>query len=393
MNITEIQALVEKEKDQIINFRRHFHQNPELGFEEFETTKAICQFLDDLGIPYKKMEPTGVSGELKGKREGKTILLRADIDALPINEVKKELSYASKKENVMHACGHDAHMSMLMIALKVLKQLDGDFSGTIRFIFQPAEETGRGAMKMIEQGITKGVDEAFGMHIWSQIPTGTVACVTGPSFGATDFFTVDFEGKGGHGAQPHLSKDAVVMGSSFVMNAQSIVARMVDPIQSGVLTIGTIHAGQRQNVIAQYASLSGTVRTFYPEARDTIQQAIEDIAESTAKMYGGTATVKYDRLTQVVNNHPDSAQRVHHIIDEMDHVSFLDMEPMMVGEDFGYFTDEVPGAFALVGSGNEEKDAHWPHHHERFDLDEDSFTTGAALYAYYALSYLKDNQS
>ncbi|CAM3055082.1 metal-dependent amidase/aminoacylase/carboxypeptidase [Streptococcus acidominimus] len=387
--MVDIQKMVKEEEAKMIADRRYLHQHPELGFQEFETTNYLAAFLDDLGVTYRRLDPTGLVGELAGKRAGKTILLRADIDALPINEVKKDLPYASQTENVMHACGHDSHMAMLMTAIRVLNRLEGDFSGTVRFIFQPAEETGRGAKAMIKQGVLEGVDEAFGMHIWSQLPVGTVSCVEGPSFGAADFFTVTFEGKGGHGAQPHLSKDALIMGAHFATAVQTAVSRMVDPIESGVLTIGTFHSGQKQNVIAQTAELSGTVRTFYPDARDTIENAINDIANHTAQMFGGQATVQYDRLTTIVNNTPESAKRVRDIVDtQMPSADFVDTVKMMVGEDFGYFTDEVPGAFALVGSGNKEKDAHWPHHHERFDLDEDSFARGAELYVRYALDYL-----
>ena len=352
--------------------------------EEFETTRYIANQLDQLGLTYRLMEPTGVMTEIKGAQPGKTVLLRADMDALSIHELNDHLNYQSQNEGKMHACGHDAHVAMLMMALKALLSVKNSIKGAVRFIFQPAEEIGRGAKLMIEQGVLDDVGNAFGIHI-----CGLVNCNVGPTFAAADRFYIHFKGSGGHAAQPHLTKDAVVMVSQYISQVQNIISRAIDPMESAVLTIGKVEAGDRFNIIAENAQLEGTVRTFDAATRDTVEQEMHRFAEKIAAMYGGTVEFQYDRLLDPVVNERHSAELVHRITKETFGEEFVGhFPPKMVAEDFGEYNNHIPGAFATVGARSETNGAIYPHHHARFNVDEDSLKVGAELYAQYALEYL-----
>lgn len=389
----KVKDYINEHQDDMIAMRRHLHQHPEVSFEEYETTNFIAEELDALGLEYRRLEPTGIVGEIKGAKPGKTVLLRADMDALSINELNDHLPYKSENEGTMHACGHDSHISMLMAALKALLQVQDEIQGTVRFIFQPAEEIAEGAKAAVEQGVIEGVDNAFGIHIWTVDEPGQVSCQVGPSFAATDIFKVHFQGSGGHAAQPHMTHDALVMGSQYVANIQTLVSRVIDPMDSAVVTVGKFYSGDRFNIIAENAELEGTVRSFDSEARDKIEQGLKDYADHIAKMYGGQATVEYTRLTEAVNNEKNAAQLVQDIASEAfgaDKVQ--ENAPTMGGEDFGYYMTEIPGAFATVGAGNPDKETDYPHHHARFNIDEEAMLTGAELYAQYALAYLAQDE-
>ncbi|MDQ0272466.1 amidohydrolase [Cytobacillus purgationiresistens] len=371
--------------------RRKFHSEPELSWEEFKTTAFVCQYLDELGISYKKTEPTGVIAEIKGGKPGKTVALRGDMDALSVEELNKDLPYASKEEGKMHACGHDAHTAMLLIAAKALNDIKGDLPGNVRLIFQPAEEVGRGAKAMVEQGAMTGVDNVFGIHIWSQMPTDKVACTPGPQFASADIFNIHFKGQGGHGAMPQDCIDAAVIASSFVMNVQSIVSRTIDPQACAVVTVGRMDVGTRFNIIAENAKIEGTVRCFDPAVQDHVETQISHYAKQVAATYGGTAEVEYIRGTQAVINGEFSAKLVQQVaVESFGEEVLYDEKPTMGGEDFSFFLDEAPGSFALVGSGNPEKNTEWAHHHGKFNIDEAALVTGAELYAQYAWAYLHE---
>lgn len=387
--LTEQIALL---KEELVKLRRTLHAQPELSFEEFETTNFVCRYLEELGIPYERTEPTGVIATIEGGKTGKTVALRADMDALPVQQLN-DVPYASKVDGKMHACGHDAHTSMLLVAAKALMCVKDELQGNIRLIFQPAEEIGAGAKKMIPQGAMKEVDEVFGIHIWSQMPTNTVSCPVGPTFAAADLFTIRFTGKGGHGAMPEACIDAAVMASSFVMNAQTVVSRVVDPQEPAVLTIGKMDVGTKANIIAENAVIEGTVRTFNQDVRDTIEAEMKRYAMKTAELYDGTVAVEYIRGTQPVINEERSAHLVQQIAKEAFGEQVLyDEKPTMGAEDFSIYLDHAPGAFALVGCGNAEKDTEWAHHHGKFNIDEDALQTGAELYAQYAWSYLENTK-
>lgn len=369
--------------------RRKLHSEPELSWEEYNTSAFVAQYLDELGIENHKTNPTGVIGEIKGGKPGKTVALRADMDALSVEELNSDLLYASKTKGKMHACGHDSHTAMLLIAAKALNDIKEELHGNVRLIFQPAEEVATGALEMVKQGAVEGVDNVFGMHIWSQMPTNKVSCNPGPSFASADIFTVKFKGRGGHGAIPQDCIDAAIVASSFVMNVQSVVSRTIDPQKPAVLTVGKMTVGTRFNVIAENAVIEGTVRCFDPEIRDHIENQLRVYAEQVAAIYGASAEVDYIRGTQAVINGEESAKLVQRVATEaFGEEALYDEKPTMGGEDFSFYLDEVPGCFALVGSGNPEKDTQWAHHHGKFNIDEDAMVTGAELYAQYAWVYL-----
>lgn len=385
----KIKESIQNYDEELKALRRKLHSEPELSWEEENTTNFVCEYLDNLGIHYRRTKPTGVIATIEGGKPGKTVALRGDMDALSVEELNMNLPYASKAEGKMHACGHDAHTAMLLIAAKALNEQKNELPGTIRFLFQPAEEVAEGAKAMVKQGAVDGVDNVFGIHIWSQMPTGKVSCPAGPAFASADLFKVTFKGRGGHGAMPHDCIDAAIVASSFVMNVQTVVSRTIDAQKPAVLTVGKMVVGTRFNVIAENAVIEGTVRCFDPKTRDHIESQLKHYAENVAATYGATASVEYIRGTQAVINEEKSANLAQMIVKEAfgeDAVYFE--KPTMGGEDFSDYLEKVPGCFALVGSGNPEKDTEWAHHHGKFNIDEDALTAGAELYAQYAWTYL-----
>lgn len=387
----KIKEAIQTYREELTELRRKLHSEPEVSWEEENTTAFICEYLENLGIPYRRTNPTGVIANIAGAKVGKTVALRADMDALPVEELNKDLPYASKEDGKMHACGHDAHTAMLLIAAKALNESKDELSGTVRLIFQPAEEAATGAREMVKQGAMEDVDNVFGIHIWSQMPTHKVSCTPGPSFASADIVKVTFKGKGGHGAMPHDCIDAAIVASSFVMNVQAVVSRTIDPQKPAVLTIGKMDVGTRFNVIAENAVIEGTVRCFDNETRAHIEKQIEQYAENVANIYGASAEVEYIHGTQPVINDEYSAKFVQKVASEAFGEDVLYTEkPTMGGEDFSFYLDEAPGSFALVGSGNPDKDTEWAHHHGKFNIDEDALVTGAELYAQYAWAYLNE---
>ncbi|MBU5214236.1 amidohydrolase [Heyndrickxia oleronia] len=388
---TKIKEAIKKYSNELTDIRRKLHSEPELSWQEEKTTEFICQYLEQLGIAHRRTEPTGVIATIEGKRSGKTVALRGDMDALSVEELNKELSYVSKEEGKMHACGHDAHTAMLLIAAKVLQEMKDELPGNVRLIFQPAEEVAEGARAMVKQGAVDKVDNIFGIHIWSQMPTGKISCTPGPSFASADLFKVTFKGKGGHGAIPHDCIDTAIVASSFVMNVQTVVSRTIDAQHPAVLTIGKMVVGTRFNVIAENAVIEGTVRCFDPQTRDHIEKQLQHYADHVASLYGATARVEYTRGTQAVINDKYSADLVQKVAaTAFGEESLFSEKPTMGGEDFSFYLDEVPGSFALVSSGNPEKDTQWAHHHGKFNIDEDALAIGAELYAQYAWVFLNE---
>lgn len=388
----EVKDYILKHEKDMIEMRRYLHQNPELSNEEYETTKFFARKLEELGVPYKTLEPTGVVAEIEGDHPGKTVLLRGDMDALSINEKNDHLDYKSNTPGKMHACGHDAHVSMLFLALRALLEHKHLIHGKVRFIFQPAEEIAQGAKQAVAQGVLEGVDNAFGIHIWTPDETGKVSVEAGPTFASADRFEVKFTGFGGHAAQPHMTKDALIIGAQFASNVQAVVARMTDPLEAAVLTIGTFEAGDRFNVIANDAHMTGTVRTFDNKTRDIVEEGIKSYAKSVADAWGAEVEVIYDRLLDFVDNEEQSANLAQSVVKKsFGEEALIHNPPTMGGEDFGVFSQEISGAFATVGCRNVDKETDYPHHHARFNVDEDALKTGAELYAQYALAYLDQN--
>ena len=364
----------------IIDWRRDFHQYPELGFDEYRTSKIIGEALKEMGLaPQMNVGKTGVTADLTFG-EGPTIALRADMDALPMQETSG-LDFSSKHDGVMHACGHDGHMAMLLGAAKVLTQNGDSFNGTVRFIFQPAEEGAGGARYMIEDGCLDGVDEIYGIHVWNYQPVGEVGITDGPVLAAADMFEIKIKGIGGHGAAPQGTIDAVVVASHLVQALQTIVSRNTNPLESTVVTIGTINGGHNFNIIADEVTLSGTARAYTEENRNLIKTRMAEIIDGVAKTFGAEISFDYEDGYPPTINHTDPANKVlkaaERVVGEKAGMPYLSMG----GEDFSYYLQKIPGCFFFVGSApNDQKLFETPHHCSHFTMDERALLVGPSIY-------------
>ncbi len=367
-------------EEYMVTMRRHFHQHPEKSMEERETTAFIMARLNEMGIPHRKLNPSGVVAEIPGGRPGKTVALRADMDALTIQE-ETGLPFASQAEGLMHACGHDLHMAGLLGAARLLWQERQSLGGNVRLIFQPGEEVGKGAKAVIEQGGMEGVDMVFGMHNMPSLPAGTVAGSKGPVFSAADYFKITIQGKAGHGATPEDAIDATVAASALVMNLQPLVSREISSLESLVITVGQLHSGTRFNIISGEAVLEGTVRSFDPAIHHMVPGAMERVVEGIARAYRVEATLEYDKVAKACVNEEGftdlclrSAGKVAQVAPE---------GRQMIAEDFSEYMQLCPGAFFLYGSGCE-----YPLHSDHFAGDEQALITACAMYAQVAADAL-----
>jgi len=388
-----IKTEVLKIKDEIIALRRYFHQHPEPSLKEFQTAKKIQEELDKLEIPFEVVGETGTIATIIGKKgSGKTILLRADIDALELEDAKDK-SYCSQNPGLHHACGHDGHTAALLGAAKVLKHHEHQISGIIKLVFQQAEEIGAGARLFIEAGHLEGVDEVFSLHLDSSLPVGTLASRPGAIAASCDIFKIKVHGVSAHVSQPHVGKDALVAASSMVCELQKVVAREVDPIDSVVVGIGVLRAGTRYNIVANLAELEGTVRAFSHESRRQVLESVERIAKHVAAAHQTEIEFEvYDAAAPVIN-HPESASfgaKVASEIVGVDHVITAGKKALGA-DDFADFLALKPGVYTRVGTANSANvDTQYPHHHEKFDIDEEGLIIAAQYYALYALRYLED---
>lgn len=374
---------------EMVDIRRHLHQYPEVSFEEIETPNYIARYHKALGIPVK----TGVGGRgvvatLKGGKPGPTIALRADFDALPIQD-QKNVPYKSKIDGAMHGCGHDGHTAILLVLAKALAEQAENLKGTIVFLHQHAEEHAPGgAEPMIADGCLEGVDVVFGTHLWSVDPLWTIQQRNGPFMAATDQFYINIEGMSGHGAAPHTGRDAIVIGSQMVNTIQTLVSRRVNPLESAVVSIGSFVADNPYNVIAGTASLVGTVRTFKEDVRTQMEQELDDIVTGTAKTMGATADFKYERGYAPVINDEVTNNYLASIAETVPGVERVDTrEPIMAAEDFSAYLKERKGTFFFTGAAFPDREENYPHHHPKFDFDERAMliaakTLGKAVLAY-----------
>jgi amidohydrolase len=375
-------------EQQVVEWRRHLHRHPEPSFQERETAAFVAETLASFGGALTIERPTdnSVLARLETGRPGRTVALRADIDALPIHE-ESGVDFASERPGAMHACGHDGHTAMLLGAARTLTERSGELpGGEIRFIFQHAEETAPGgARELVEAGALDGVDLIYGCHLWTPLQFGQVAVHTGPFMAASDFFTLAVLGRGGHAGLPHDATDSVAIAAQVVTNLQHVVARRTDPLRSAVLTIATFHAGEAHNVIPERADLSGTVRTFDPELRERMPGLIEEIAGGVARAHGADIELDYTFGYRAVVNDAEVADLVREVVpgDEL-----TDIEPIMGGDDFSAYLAEVPGCYAFIGAGSEESGATYMHHHPRFRIDERALATGTRLHVGVALRAL-----
>jgi amidohydrolase len=391
-NMDKIKEEILALKDEVINLRRDIHMHPEIGFEEKRTSSLVANYLQELGIEvHTGIAGTGVVGLLKGGTEEKTILLRADMDALPIQEMN-DVPYKSRNSGVMHACGHDGHTAILLVAAKVLSRHRNDLKGNVKFVFQPCEEKAGGAIKMIEQGVLENpkVDYAFGLHLWNFLEKGTVNIKEGIFMAEADRFIIRVKGKGGHGAYPHKSIDPVLIASHIVVALQSIVSREIDPLDSVVVTVGKISSGNAFNIIPEVAELVGTVRALNKEIGKAMPARIERIAKNIAKAFGGEAEVEYYFEYPPLVNDGGSAEFVRRIaVEVVGSENVREAQISMGGEDMAYFLERVPGIYFFLGSMNKEKGLDKPHHSAHFDFDEDVLPIGVEMHVKIAMDMLK----
>ncbi|MCQ6276370.1 amidohydrolase [Bacillus sp. V3B] len=358
--------------DEVVSWRRYMHENPELSFKETKTAQYIKEKLIDFGLDVKtNIGGHGLIGILRGDQPGKTIALRADFDALPIQD-EKEVPYKSKNSGVMHACGHDGHTAALLGTAQVLSQYRQQMKGNVMFIFQPAEETPPGGAKfMIEEGILDGVDYVFGAHLDSQTPLGKISVGEGHQMAAVDKFAIHLQGKGGHGARPQEAIDSIVIGSEIVSALQKIVSRGVNPLQSAVVTVGIFQSGTAFNVISDKATIEGTVRTFDSDVRKKVENQIKSIVDGISSAFGATYSIDYLNGYPALYNHHEETSLVRKLfVQEFSEGNVLELTPSMGAEDFAYFLREKPGTYFQVGSQNETSHTAYPHHHPKFDIDE-----------------------
>lgn len=389
--LQNLSPAVREQFDEMIRTRRDLHRNPELGFQEQRTSGFIAERLEKLGLEVTRAAGTGVVGLLRGGRPGKTLLIRADIDALPLQE-RGTADYCSQVPNVMHACGHDAHIAAALAAAKVLAGERERLAGNVKFMFQPAEEGPGGAEPMIEAGVLDDpkVDAAVALHVWNDLPVGTLAVRPGPVMAAADELRITVLGKGGHGASPHETVDPIVVAAHLVTALQTIASRQIDPLSSVVVSICSIHAGKAFNIIPPECELLGTVRSFDPAIRAALPRRIERIVEGVTGAFEATYRMTYrhgypptvnDReMTAFVRECANAVPSVRHVVEG---------EVSMGGEDMAYVLQKVPGCYFMVGSSNAARGIDSPHHSPTFDVDEQCIPIGAEVFCEIARRYLR----
>jgi amidohydrolase len=398
MKDSNIDGLTESDIEQMIADRRDIHRHPELAYTEIRTARLAADRLAGFGLEVKTgVGRTGVVGLLKqdgavGKSSAKTLLYRADMDALPILE-ETEKDYRSTNDGIMHACGHDAHVAIELAVAKRIRRLRDRINGNVKFVFQPAEEGGRGAVAMIEDGVLAEPDvtAVVGLHIWNNIPVGNVGIYAGPMMAAADEFEVVINGRGGHGAMPHQTTDAIVAASHVVTALQTIVSRNVSPLDAAVVTVGKFTAGSAFNVVAERATLRGTARTFSKDMYQAIPGMIERVIKGVTESMGATYELTYQRQTPLLVNDPGICELVAECAAEVvgsANVITDQSVPTMGAEDMAFFLESAPGCYFFLGSQNEEQGFVHPHHSPRFDIDEAALPIGVEIMTRVIMRYL-----
>lgn len=377
---------------EMVAWRRHLHKHPELSFEEKGTAAFVIGLLQEWGIEVReKVGGHGVIGTIRGELAGPTVALRADMDALPIQD-QKTCDYASQVPGVMHACGHDGHTAALLAVAKLFASERKQLSGTIRLLFQPAEEISPGgAAPMIADGAMDGVDAVYGVHLWTPFPTGNVYGAPGPVMAAADEFVIRIQGKGGHGGLPHETADAIVAGAHLIVHLQTIVSRSIDPTAPCVVSVGKVEAGTSFNVIADSCTIIGTVRSFDPLVQKRIIERMKDICTKTGEMFEASIELDYRAGYPPVINDADEAERFFRVGARLFGADQTLPSPLlMAGEDFAYYTQRAPGCFMFVGAGNADANIVSVHHHPLFDIDESAMLQAARLLVGMATDYAAD---
>ena len=386
-----IHPLIEQDKDYIISLRRWFHSHPELSMKEFETAKRIEKELNAIGILARRVGGTGVLGVLKGRKgPGRRVVLRADTDALPIQD-EKTVPYASQCPGVMHACGHDAHTAALLGAARALKKLEDSLSGEIGFVFQPGEEYGKGAVLFLQDGALEGADRSFGVHMQSNLPVGQVAMNLGAENASVDHFTIRIHGRSAHVSTPELGADALYAAAQIVTALQGLVGRLKSPTDPALIGVGVLRAGEGYNIVAREAVIEGTVRCFSEETRAMINGKIADTARGVAALYNTTAEIETESFTRALINdarvYAETAPLVEKVVGRG---NLVVKELSLGGDDMAEIMAVVPGVYAFVGSGSKAvPGSRLAHHTPGFDIDERCLTIAASLYVESALFWMK----
>ncbi|MBD2388342.1 M20 family metallopeptidase [Cylindrospermum sp. FACHB-282] len=386
VDLTPLRLSIRSLQPQLVEWRRRLHQQPELGFQEKLTSEFVAHKLQEWGIDHETgIAQTGIVATIKGNKPGaeKVLAIRADMDALPIQELN-QVPYRSQHDGVMHACGHDGHTAIALGTAYYLQQHRQDFAGIVKIIFQPAEEGPGGAKPMIEAGVLKNpdVDAIIGLHLWNNLPLGTVGIRAGALMAAVECFNCTILGKGGHGAMPHQTIDSIVVAAQIVNALQTIVARNVNPLDSAVVTVGELHAGTTCNVIADTARMSGTIRYFNPDFTGFFKQRIEQVIAGVCQSHGAKYNFDYCNLYPPVINDADIAALVQSVAEEVIEtpVGVVPECQTMGGEDMSFFLQEIPGCYFFLGSANPAQDLAYPHHHPRFDFDETALAMGVEIF-------------
>lgn len=392
----KVLSLSNEIKEDVISWRRHIHMYPELSGREFNTAEFVAERLRKFGVDEVVENfagSTAVVGIIRGKEEGKTVALRADMDALPTEE-KSGKPYASRIKGIMHSCGHDAHTAMLLGAAKVLCEMRENLKGNVKLIFQPCEERHdcKGAKWLVEKGVLENpkVSAIFALHVFPELPVGYVGTKEGPFLASSDVFRVKVIGKSTHASRPHQGVDPVIMAAQSINALHHIVSRKLDPLEPAVLTIGKIQGGFAENIIPDEVEFDGTIRTLSHEVRETIPKLIERALSGITSAYGGSYSFQFEEGTPPLINHPETTRFAVEKMRELlgkERVVILE-RPTMGGEDFSVYLQHVPGTFIRLGVRNEEKGIVHPLHNSRFDIDEDALPVGVAVESYLALTYL-----
>ena len=386
VNLKNVRLEIRALQPQLVEWRRQIHQKPELGFQEKITAEFIAQKLQNWGIVHQAgIAQTGIVAIIKGEKpgNGKVLAIRADMDALPIQE-QNQVPYCSQHDGVMHACGHDGHTAIALGTAYYLNQHRQDFSGTVKIIFQPAEEGPGGAKPMIAAGVLKNpdVDAIIGLHLWNNLPLATVGVRAGALMAAVELFRCTIFGKGGHGAIPQQTVDSIVVAAQIVNALQTIVSRNINPIDAAVVTVGELHAGTAVNVIADTARMGGTVRYFNPDLAGFFKERIQQIIAGICQSQGASYDLDYIHLYPPVINDAGIAALVHSVAEEVVEtpIGIVPECQTMGGEDMSFFLQEVPGCYFFLGSANPEKKLDYPHHHPQFDFDETALPMGVEMF-------------
>ncbi|WP_371376190.1 M20 family metallopeptidase [Sporomusa aerivorans] len=387
-----LRQLIEQQFSYVQGLRRLFHSHPELSGQEFSTQQKILAELAAMGIAARPAAGTGVIADIAGGLPGKTVALRADMDALALAE-ELDTSYKSQNSGVCHACGHDGHMAMLLGLAKIFTAQRHELPGRLRLVFQPSEENfPGGASSMIAEGALTGVDAILGAHLWQPLDSGCMAVLTGPVMASANQFSITVQGRGGHASMPQQTVDAILTGAQIVAALNTVVARSVDPQAAAVVSVGVFRAGEAPNIIADSAFIHGTVRVFDTELRQAIFHRIEEIATGICQAAGASCLVELCAgYPPVINN---SAAVVDAVVNAgrqtLGAAGVVPFRPVLAGEDFGYYLEQVPGAFMFIGAGNPAAGITYPHHHPKFDIDEQALVGGMEVLARAALNLLSN---